>query len=108
MLCIILLSLFLISILWLAITLIINPTSKLLHLIISWKYRTLFNIRKDYLYGLRCNPPTCYEYFYSRALDILNNESNSKIPLVDRQDIANMLSFPDYIHHYFVNSSLIL
>lgn len=95
-------SLTVVFVIWALITSIKNPDSEILVLTIDWKYRLLLQIRKEYLNGFKCNPPTGYEFFYSRAIDYIDNETNIKKPRLDRQDIANMLDYEGYIHHYFV------
>lgn len=97
--CVFLIGVFMI---WALITSYKNPDSVVLKFILDWRYRLLLQIRRDYLYGRKCNPPTGHEFFYSRAMDYINNETNIKKPLLDRQDIANMLAYEGYIYHYFV------
>lgn len=94
--------LFGVMMIWVFVTLCKNPDSPTLVLIFDWKYRLLLHIRREYLYGLKSDPPTGYDFFYSRAMDFINNETNIKKPLIVRQDIANMLAYEGYIFHYFV------
>lgn len=83
------------------ILMVVYPDSTILNYIVNWKYRLLFHIRKDYLFGLKCNPPTGYDFFFSRALEVINNVFNIKKPLIEREDIVNMLKCEGYIHYYF-------
>lgn len=90
------------TIIWAVITFFKNPDSVALTFIFDYRYRLLLQIRRDYLSGRKCNPPTGYEFFYSRAMDYINNETNIRKSLRVRQDIANMLAYEGYIYHYFV------
>lgn len=91
-----------VALIWAVIATYKNPELGVLTFLFDWKYKTLWHIRRDYLNSLKSTPPTGYEFFKSRAMDYINNETNIKQPLLERQDIANMLTYEGYIYHYFV------